>query len=223
MNFDYYYGAQSESFAFFRIPRVLVTDPKFKRLSAEAKLLYGLFLDRMSLSMRNNWYDDQGRVFIYYTVAEIQEDMNCGQDKALKLLAELDTAKGIGLIERVKQGQGKPTIIYVKQFTSPDIPAPSPSEDGSADFGKLEVKTSEKPNSRPRKSRSLDLGFSESSYNNINNTYSSYTNPSINPHLYMGKMDRYDPMRTEEISRSPPYIVDTFGLMILRTLATFLA
>ena len=157
--------------------------------------------------MRNNWYDNQGRVFIYYTVAEIQEDMNCGQDKSLKLLAELDTAKGIGLIERVKQGQGKPTIIYVKQFISPDSPSPSPSEVGSTDFGESEVKTSEKPNSRPRKSRSLDLGFSESSYININNTYSSYINPSINPYPHIGKMDRSDSIGPEKMPRSPPHMV----------------
>lgn len=42
--------------------------------------------------------------------------MNCGPEKAVKLLAELDTAKGVGLIERVKQGQGRPAKIYVKQF-----------------------------------------------------------------------------------------------------------
>ena len=110
MNFDYYYGDESNQFAFYRIPRQLITGEAFKKLSTDAKLLYGLLLDRMGLSAKNGWYDDMGRVFIYYTLDEIQEDLNCGHEKAVRLLAELDTGKkGFGLIERVKQGQGRPT------------------------------------------------------------------------------------------------------------------
>ena len=109
MNFDYYYGDESNQFAFYRIPRQLITGEAFKKLSTDAKLLYGLLLDRMGLSAKNGWYDDMGRVFIYYT------------------LAELDTGKkGFGLIERVKQGQGRPTKIYVKRFTTRAIP-PQPA------------------------------------------------------------------------------------------------
>ena len=103
---DYFYGDESEQFIYFRIPRLLITSPRFKHLSTDAKLLYGMLLDRMSLSAKNNWYDEDGRVYIYYTVEEICGDMNCGRDKAMKLLAELDTGKGVGLIERIKQGQG---------------------------------------------------------------------------------------------------------------------
>ncbi len=128
---DYFYGDESEEFVFFKIPRQLITNPKFKHVSTDAKLLYGMLLDRMSLSARNGWYDDTGRVYIYYSVDEICGDMTCGRDKAMKLLAELDTKKGIGLIERIKQGQGKPTKIYVKRFTTrtvPPKPAPSPPE-----------------------------------------------------------------------------------------------
>ena len=221
MRFDYFYGSQADSFAFYRIPRVLVTGDEFKSLSTDAKLLYGLMLDRMGLSIRNGWYDDMGRVFIYYRADEIQVDLNCGHDKALKLLAELDTAKGIGLIERVKQGQGKPTIIYVKQFTAPDVPAPTPDEDSHGpDNGSTEVQTSEKPTSRHRKTRCQEVGKSEvktsdgqtsrhpksqradlgkpdGSYNNINQTYESHTYPSetypsIHPPSPRGWMDRYD-------------------------------
>lgn len=65
--FNYYYGAESSQFSFFRIPRQLITGSRFKRLSADAKLLYGLMLDRMGLSARNGWYDEYGRVYIYYT------------------------------------------------------------------------------------------------------------------------------------------------------------
>lgn len=112
--FDYYYGGESEQFAFYRIPRQLVTGSYFKALSTDAKLLYGLLLDRMSLSMKNGWYDEQGRVYIYYPLDEIQEALCCSHGKAVRLFAELDTGKGIGLIERIRQGQGKPARIYVR-------------------------------------------------------------------------------------------------------------
>lgn len=103
MSFEYFYGGQSENFSFYRIPRVLITGEKYRGLSTDAKLLYGLMLDRMGLSAKNGWYDDYDRVYIYYTVDEIMEDLGCGHNKAIRLLAELDT-KGIGLIERKKQG-----------------------------------------------------------------------------------------------------------------------
>ena len=102
--FEYFYGDESNMFSFYRIPRQLIVGEQFRKLSTDAKLLYGLFLDRVGLSAKNGWYDEQGRVYIYYTINEIREDMNCGNDKAIKLLAELDTVKGFGLIERVKQG-----------------------------------------------------------------------------------------------------------------------
>ena len=138
-------------------------------------------------------------MFIYYTMEQIQEDMHCGHDKALKLLAELDAAKGVGLIERVKQGQGKPTIIYVKQFTAPEVPAPSPDEDDAAEgrganLGKAYVKTSDIPMSRHRKIRGQDFDFSEANKNNINKTDKSNTDPSIYPSYPDpgGSMDGYE-------------------------------
>ena len=118
----YYYGDEAEQFTYIRIPCQLITHPRFKHLSTDAKLLYALLLDRMSLSVKHQWYDPDGRVYIYYTVDEICGTLTCGRDKAMKLMAELDTNKGIGLIERVKQGQGKPTKIYVRRFTTQEIP-----------------------------------------------------------------------------------------------------
>lgn len=91
----------------------------FKGISAEAKILYGLMLDRMSLSVKNRWFDDENRVYIIYTIEDIMEDLQCADQKAGKLLSELDTKKGIGLIERIRQGLGKPNIIYVKNFIIP--------------------------------------------------------------------------------------------------------
>lgn len=120
VNFSYFYGEESEQFSYFRIPRLLVRSKKFKTLSTDAKLLYGLMLDRMGLSAKHGWYDELGRVYIYYTLDEIQTDLMCGHNKAVRLLAELDTGKdGFGLIERVKQGQGRPAKIYVKNSPRP--------------------------------------------------------------------------------------------------------
>ena len=90
VSFDYFYGGQSDTFSYYRIPRLLITGRQFKGLSTDAKLLYGLLLDRMGLSSRNGWYDELGRVYIYYPLDEIQADLNCGHDNAVKLLAELD-------------------------------------------------------------------------------------------------------------------------------------
>lgn len=116
--FPYYYGCEAEQYAFYRIPKLLITDERFRGISTDAKLLYGLMLDRMSLSLKNGWLDDENRVYIYFTVEEVMEQMNCMSQKATKMLAELDSRNGIGLIERVRRGQGKPSIIYVKDFSA---------------------------------------------------------------------------------------------------------
>ena len=174
---DYFYGDESEQFIYFRIPRLLITSPRFKHLSTDAKLLYGMLLDRMSLSAKNNWYDEDGRVYIYYTVEEICGDMNCGRDKAMKLLAELDTGKGVGLIERIKQGQGKPTKIYVKRFTTRAVPPPAPPEPDSfmpipeVDFS--DVQKSEKPTSRGRQSRLAEVEKSDPNHTIVGNPIKS--------------------------------------------------
>ena len=196
---DYFYGDEAEQFNFFRIPRQLITNPRFKHLSTDAKLLYGILLDRMGLSAKNGWYDDNGRVYIFYTVEEICEDMNCGRDKAMKLLGELDTRKGIGLIDRVKQGQGKPTKLYVKRFTTREIP-PKPAKTPSpplppqeVDFA--DVQKSDFPTSRSRDSRRAEVEESDASYNNIHQTDFSHTDPSIDPPtltVRQMEIDRYE-------------------------------
>ena len=160
--FAYHYGDEGEQYAFYRLPKALITDSYFKHLSTDAKLLYGLMLDRLSLSMMNGWIDEENRVYIYFTLEDICELLNCNTDKAVKLLAELDTNKGIGLIERVKQGQGKPTKIYVKKFVAGD------NGGNSSDFGKTEVKTTENQKSGLRQKRNQDLGFSECNNIEIN-------------------------------------------------------
>lgn len=116
IQFNYFYGSEAEQFTFYRIPKALFKDEMFKDLSTDAKLLYGLMLDRMGLSVKNRWFDDENRVYIIYTISDIMEDFGCAEQKANKLLCELDAAKGMGLISRKRMGLGKPNIIYVKNF-----------------------------------------------------------------------------------------------------------
>ena len=116
LQFDYFRGGEAEQFSFYRVPKVLFTAECFKILSCEAKVLYGLMLDRMGLSIKNRWFDEEDRVYIVFTVEEIMELLNCKSQKATKLLKELDSESGIGLIEKRRFGLGKPNVIYVKNF-----------------------------------------------------------------------------------------------------------
>lgn len=122
LELNYYYGNEAEQYSFYRIPKVLFTDKRFKGITVEAKVLYGLLLDRMGLSLKNNWLDTEGRVYIIFTIADVMETLGCAEQKANKLLNELDSLKGIGLIERIRRGLGKPNIIYVKNFTDSNHP-----------------------------------------------------------------------------------------------------
>ena len=112
--YDYFYGAEAEQFSFYRIPKVLFTEERFRSVSAEAKVLYGLLLDRMSLSCKNGWLDKEGRVYIIFTIEEVMTALSCADQKAGKLLHELESK--CRLIERKRQGLGKPNLIYVKNF-----------------------------------------------------------------------------------------------------------
>lgn len=118
LKFDYYYGMEAEQFSFYRVPRLLIKDGRFKGLSSDAKLLYGLMLDRMAMSMKNGWLDDRNRAYIIYSVENIAEDLGCSRPTCTKIMKELDSDSGIGLIEKKRRGQGKPDIIYVKNFAS---------------------------------------------------------------------------------------------------------
>ena len=187
MNREYFYGEQADSYSFYRIPRQLITGEKYKGLSVEAKLLYGMMLDRMGLSLRNGWLDKTGRVYIYYTVEEIQGDLGCGHVKAGRLLAELDTVKGIGLIERVRQGQGKPTKIYVKKF-SPDPPSqgeksglPRQPQNGGQDSAKAEFRSAASCRSGHTENGGAERQKPAGSYIENNYPESSYTDQSIVP------------------------------------------
>lgn len=114
MNYNYFYGQSGELFSYFRIPKALFQDHRFRQLSTDARTLYGILLDRMSLSVKNHWLDEQSRVYIIFTTEEIMEALSCANQKACRLMLELE--KDAGLIERKRQGLGKPSLIYVKNF-----------------------------------------------------------------------------------------------------------
>ena len=116
MQYEYFYGAQAEQFSFYRIPKALFTEPNFRELSTDAKVLYGILRDRMSLSLKNQWLDAQNKVYIIFTVEEIMDALNCANQKATRLMVELE--KQAGLIERKRQGLGRPNLIYVKNFAA---------------------------------------------------------------------------------------------------------
>ena len=113
MNFEYYYDTQADQFSFIRIPRILLLDEAFSTLSLSAKVLYSVLLDRMGLSMKNKWLDEENKVYIIYQITEIQSDLGFSKKKAMDYLTELEK---IGLIEKKKRGFGLPNIIYVKSF-----------------------------------------------------------------------------------------------------------
>ena len=193
---DYFCGDEEIQFSHFRIPRQLITHPHFKPLSADAKLLYGMLLNRMSLSAKNGWHDNIGRVYIYFTVKEVCEAISCGRNKAMRLLAELDTSKGIGLIERVKQGQGKPDRIFVKRITvqeNTETLGQAPTPVPSADFS--DVQRSENPTSSRRENRPLEVSNANPSYIDKNQTDFIHTNQSIYPPTSIAErleMDGYE-------------------------------
>lgn len=172
--FRYYYGDESEQFSFFKIPKLLITHELFRNLSNDAKILYGLLLDRMSLSQKNKWYDEENRAYIVCSIEEITELLNCSRNKAIKSLQELDTEKGIGLIEKRRMGQGNNTIIYVKNFllaqemNSQQSNAETISEVQNVNFQKSKIRTSKSPKNQLLEVQNMDY----------NNTYNIKTDNS---------------------------------------------
>ena len=207
LRFDYYYGIEAEQFSFYRVPRLLIKDERFKELSSDAKLLYGLMLDRMALSIKNGWFDEENRAYIHYTLDNIMEDLGCAREKCSKVIAELDSKKGIGLIEKKRQGLGKPDIIYVKNFATlearteeekhPESPANTDvstevrkpnfkefdnqtsrnSETELAEIRKSNFKKFDNQTSRGSETELAEVREPNGNYNNNNNTDISYTNP----------------------------------------------
>ena len=160
MTLDYFYGQAGELFSFFRIPKALFQEPRFQCLSTDAKTLYGILLDRMSLSVKNGWLDEQNRVFIIFTIEDVKRALCCADNKATKLLRELEE---FGLIERKRRGQGKPSLVYVKNF--------------SAESSKESVKNRDNDDSCGFKIACQDPAKSRCNKTEENNTEKSETNP----------------------------------------------
>ena len=167
--YDYFYGAEAEQFFFYRIPKVLFTEERFRSVSAEAKVLYGLLLDRMSLSCKNGWLDKERRVYIIFTIEEVMTALGCADQKAGKLLHELESK--CRLIERKRQGLGKPNLIYVKNFVENHVDnasgstAPSPESRfqnrENHDSGAVKITDQESLKSRSNNTENNDTDFSD--------------------------------------------------------------
>ena len=182
--FDYYYREEAEQFSFIRIPKQLFIDPAFSDLSTDAKLVYGLLLDRMSLSRKNNWFDEDNRVYIIFAIEDIIDTLNCARGKAVKVLQELDTESGVGLIEKKRLGLGKPNIIYVKNFIRSVIIIEENEENDvgtlkSSRSSKIELQEVQKSNFKKfenQTSRSPKIELQEVRKSNSNNTNYNKTN-----------------------------------------------
>ena len=186
--FRYFYGEEADMHSFYRIPKLLFTNDYFKALSNDAKILYGLMLDRMSLSVKNRWFDEENKAYIYFSVEDIMELLNCGKNKAVKIMQELDDETGIGLIEKRRQGFGKVNIIYVKTFM-PEKTEEKSLEDELKKFKKqtseeneesTEVYNSNFMKSQNQTSRSPENKLQEVYISNPNNTNLSDTEMNDN-------------------------------------------
>ena len=193
IRFDYFYGKEADMYSFYRIPKLLFTNDLFKELSTDSKVLYGLMLDRMSLSIKNKWFDEENRAFIYYSIDEIMEMLNCKKNKAITILKELDAETGIGLVEKKRQGQGKPSVLYVKSFMVEESDASnlnkeavqklekqtSKKEQSGSEVGNINLLKLENQTSRSLKNKPLEVGKKDPNYTYINNTDFNNTDPII--------------------------------------------
>ena len=157
MTLDYFYGQAGELFAFYRIPKALFQEPQFQTLSTDAKTLYGILLDRMSLSVKNGWLDEQGRVFIIFTIEDVKRALCCADNKATKLLRELEK---FGLIERKRRGLGKPSLVYVKNFSAESSKSIFQNRDFH-DSGGFKSASQDPAKSRCNKTKENDTEMSE--------------------------------------------------------------
>lgn len=213
ISFKYFYGTEVDSFSFYRVPKLLFTNNFFKNLSTDAKILYGLMLDRMSLSIKNKWLDEEKKAYIYFSLEDIMELLNCGRNKAVKSLQELDDENGIGLIEKRRQGMGKSNMIYVKSFVIEEsLEAENDkftNETPAENMGDLEVYISNLKEFQKQTSRSLESKLQEVCKRDSNNTKdnNNYINDinsnlikSANDGIGRDEMEAYEALIRENIS-----------------------
>ena len=189
VQFEYFYNDDSDQYSFYRIPKLLFTEEYFSSLSCESKVLYGLMLDRMSLSLKNKWFDEQNRAYIIFTIEDVMELLNCKSQKAVKIMKELDAEDGIGLIEKIRQGFGKPNIIYVKNFMIKE------AEEQQQQVQQNELlKNCENQNSVIVKIKNQECRKSKPIYTDYSKTDISKNNP-----IYLSKTGVMDEMDTYKI------------------------
>ena len=157
MTLDYFYGQAGELFSFFRIPKALFQEQRFQDLSTDAKTLYCILLDRMSLSVKNGWLDERNRVFIIFTIEDVKRALCCADNKATKLLRELEK---FGLIERKRRGLGKPSLVYVKNFSAESSKSIFQNRDFH-DSGGFKSASQDPSKSRCNKTKENDTEMSE--------------------------------------------------------------
>lgn len=216
MQFDYYYGKEADTFSFYRVPKILFSEAYFKGLSVEAKVLYGLMLDRMSLSIKNQWSDDEGKVYINFSVENIQEYMGCSKNKAVAILKELDSDGGIGLVEKKRLGQGKPTILYVKNFASREFLQNCNNWDSAQNGTVSESQNINLLSPKKEETRSAKFGILESQKMGCNNTNIKQTDISETKSNLI--LSAEDGMGMDEMSAYSDLIKDNldFDIMLER-------
>lgn len=194
MKFDYYYQNQVEQFQFIMIPRVMYASKEFEGLSYAAKLLYGLLRDKCSLSAKNNWVDENGRVYIIYTISDIMRDMCMSEKMAVQYLKELET---FGLVEKKRRGLGMPNLLFVKSFVADDESkcGNDDSEGSSRTIEKASCGTTQKGSLRLSDMVVQDLPDATNNNTNIihtelNHTESNHTNPNA-----LGMVEQVNGMR----------------------------
>lgn len=204
--FEYFSPAEAEQYAFYRIPKMLISDERFRCISTEAKLLYGILLDRVSLSLKNGWVDEQNHVYIIYTIEQTMADMNCSNKKAISILKELENK--VPLIEKKRQGLGKPNLIYVKNFfcqckgTDEDVKNVAKSDSG---VKKGNVSGCKNDISAGGKSTCPDVKEVHRNNTDNNNTEFSNTNPILSSQMGSDEME-------EEYEKYRAYFYERLGV-----------
>ena len=207
MHIDYCYRDTAENFSYIRIPKILINCEPYCTISADAKIAYGLMIERTSLSRINQWIDEQNRVYITYTINSLMEILHRSRNKVIDILKELDTRHGCGLIDRKRRGLGRPDIIYVRVIDT---------EVGKKDLRKSPVATSSDP--------SRQLTYVPVSYPNYpNDNYPNTNYPDVNPDMdpdyytrlihhnidYVTLIDTYAPAEVLQIDQMVETIVQT--------------
>ena len=180
--YDYYSGAESEQFRFLKTPKVFFEDPDYEELGLAECVLYGFLHEQVALSKQNGWVDEDGRTYVIRSLESIQKLLrNCSPDKARSTLKNLID---FGLIEKKRRGQGKPDIIYVKNFVTKKSEISSSKKTDAcgkliSENGKTNLLIEEKASSRDMKKQALEVGKSAPNNTLLNIHNFSETNHNL--------------------------------------------